>query len=84
MQFPKWQLPKVRPSEAPQATIGAERCGKDGLGGQAPRLEQVGVSSAAARTDLGSCRLGNCIHLGSCLSGKFPCEGSTWENTLGK
>ena len=71
MQFLKWQLPKVRPSEAPQATIGAERCGKDGLGGQAPRLEQVGVSSAAARTDLGS-SLGKLYTFGKLPLGKIP------------
>ena len=76
--FPSGNFPKVRPSEAPQATMGAERCGKDGLGGQAPRLEQAGLPSAAARTDLGSCRLG------SCLLGKFPWEVATWEKSFGK
>ena len=34
-QYPKWQLTKgyVRPSETPEAAMGAERCGYDGLGG---------------------------------------------------
>ena len=48
---------------------------------------------AAARTDMGSYRFGNCtceklplgkIPLGSNHLGKYPWEVTTWENTLGK
>ena len=54
---------------------GSERCGKDGLGGQAPQLEQDGGPSAADRADLGSCRLGNCT-LGKLPLRKKPLGGT--------
>ena len=88
VQFPKRQLSKgqVRPSDAPQAAMGAERYGQDGLGGRVRWLEHVGVGpSAAARTNLGSLRLENCTFckfpigktsLGCCHLGKYPWESS--------
>ena len=41
--FPNVQYPKgqVRPSKAPQAAIGAECCGQDGIEVLAPQLEQA-------------------------------------------
>ena len=56
---------------------GAKRCGKELAGG--PQLEQARGPSVAARTDMGSWRLGNYtfgklplgeIPLGSCRLGK--------------
>ena len=64
VQFPKRQLPKgyVKTSElVPQAAMGW---------GRALRLEWARGPSAAARTDLGSCRLGS-FHLGNYSLGSY-------------
>ena len=43
VKFPKWRLPKgqVRPSQAPQAAMGSERCSQDGLWVRKLRLKEV-------------------------------------------
>ena len=73
--FPSGNVPKVR-LEAPQAAMGAEYCGWDGLVGLALRLEQARGTSAVARSDLRSWRLGNLpfwkLPLGKLPLGKVP------------
>ena len=68
--FPNGKFPKVRPSEALQATMGGQSLRLGWIGDRAPWLEHAGEPSAAAWTDLESCRLGSC-HL----------EKILWENT---
>ena len=73
--IPKLRLPKgqVRPSEEPQAAMGAECCGQDGLGGRALRLKQAGRALRLGKTWDQSCRLGNFI-VGKLPFGKYPWE----------
>ena len=69
------------PVEAPNAAMGV---------GRALRLEQARGPSTAARTNLGSCRSGNCTfrwqhpNLGCCHLGKCPWEVAACELPLVK
>ncbi len=62
--FNKEQLPKQFPSNLAATSHsnfrGAESCGFDGIWGRALQTKQVWGLSAAARTELGSCRFVNC------------------------
>ena len=55
-------------------SLGAAGCN----GGPALRLGRERGPSGAARTDLGSCRFGNCTLV------KIPWEVAAWEKSLGK
>ena len=78
--FPSGNFPKVRlgPLRRRRLQWGVERCGQDGLGGRAPRLEQAWGRKL---------RLGQTweiAHLESCHLGKYPWEVSTREKSRGK
>ena len=58
----------IRPSEAPQAAVGAECCSQDVLVGRAPQLGQTWEVAAW-----------EIAHLE-----RYPWEGDTWEKSFGK
>ena len=104
-RLPNWQFPKFqfRKLQLPKARLGFLRrrglqWGEEALRlgwvwGQSSRLELTRRPSAAARTDLESCRSGNCtvgklslgkIPMGSFHLGRYRWEVATWENNVGK
>ena len=63
--------------------MGAERCGQDGLGDRAPRLEQTGGRALwlGQTWEVAACEI---AHLESYYFGKYHQKVDAWEHALGK